>query len=269
MGMAIRCTFRPMTTPRTPLIAGNWKMNGSRAEACNWAEAAVQAAADAPNDVALFPSYPWLAKVAGLLDGSRVALGAQACAAEPRGAFTGAVSAGMLAEAGCRYVLCGHSERRHVFGETDDYVAGSLAQALATGLVPVLCVGETAEERAAGQTQAVLLRQVDAGLARLRGAQDALVIAYEPVWAIGSGQPATPEEAGQAHGWIRARVAETDAERAASVRILYGGSVNPDNIGRFLGVPDIDGALIGGAALDPDKFGAMVNAVPTGAPETA
>ena len=255
-----------MSTPRTPLIAGNWKMNGTRAEACAWAEAAVAAAAEAPNDAAIFPSAPWLAKIAGLLHGSRVALGGQACAAESAGAFTGATSAAMLAETGCSLVLCGHSERRHVFGESDDYVAGSMAQALAAGLTPVLCVGETSEERAAGRTQEVLLRQVDAGLARLSSADQPLIIAYEPVWAIGSGQPASPVEAAEAHGWIRARVAETDTERAASVRILYGGSVNPDNIGRFLEVPDIDGALIGGAALDPKKFGAMVNASPASAP---
>ena len=251
-----------MSTERRALIAGNWKMNGSRAEACTWAEAAVQAAAGAENDAAVFPSYPWLAKIAGILAESGVALGAQACAAETHGAFTGAVAAPMLAEVGCRFVLCGHSERRHVFGETDAYVADSLAQALEAGLEPVLCVGETTEERAAGRTEEVILRQLDAGLARLRGPEDPLVIAYEPVWAIGSGQAASPAEAAEAHAWLRARVAETDTERAEAVRILYGGSVNPDNIGRFLEVPDVDGALIGGAALDPNKFGAMVRASP-------
>jgi len=258
-----------MTTTRTPLIAGNWKMNGTRAETCAWAEAAAEAAADAPNEAAVFPVYPWLPKIAGILAGGRVALGAQACAGAAQGAFTGAVAASMLAEIGCRYVLCGHSERRDVFRETDEDVAASLAQALEAGLTPVLCVGETSEERAAGQTRAVLLRQLDAGLARLRGPEDPLVIAYEPVWAIGSGRAATPEEAGEAHGWIRARVAETDAERAEAVRILYGGSVNPSNIGGFLAVPDVDGALIGGAALDPASFGAMIRTSAAEAPDDA
>jgi len=260
-----------MSKTRTPLIAGNWKMNGTRAEACEWAEAAARAATDAPNEAAIFPAYPHLAKVAGVLDahGGRVALGGQACAAEAKGAFTGAVAASMLAEVGCTYVLCGHSERRHIFSETDDNVAASLAQALEAGLTPVLCVGETLEEREAGRAREVLLRQLDAGLARLRSPADPLLIAYEPVWAIGSGKAASPREAAEAHGWLRTRVAETDAERAAAVRILYGGSVNPGNIGGFLEVPDVDGALIGGAALDPVAFGRMIRTAPAGAPDSA
>jgi len=258
-----------MSTPRTPLIAGNWKMNGSRAQACEWAEAAAKAASNAPNDVAIFPAYPHLAKVAGVLSahGGKAALGGQACAAAAKGAFTGAVSADMLAEVGCAYVLCGHSERRHVFGESDADVAASLERALEAGLTPILCVGETLEEREAGRTREVLLQQLDAGLARLRGAEDPLLIAYEPVWAIGSGKAASPVEAAEAHGWLRDRVAETDAERAAAVRILYGGSVNAENIGGFLEVPDVDGALIGGAALDPVAFARMIRAVPAGAPD--
>ncbi|MDJ0522761.1 MAG: triose-phosphate isomerase [Planctomycetota bacterium] len=256
-----------MTTTRTPLIAGNWKMNGTREEARGWAAAAAEALTGSTNDAAVFPPDAWLCDVAEVLAsaGGAVALGGQSCCWEPKGAFTGATSAAMLAEVGCRYVLCGHSERRHVFGESDADVAGSMAQALAAGLTPVLCVGETIEEREAGRTQEVLLTQVDAGLGALRGADDPLVIAYEPVWAIGTGKAATPTEAAEAHAWIRARVAETDAERAERVRILYGGSVNPDNIGGFLDVPDVDGALIGGAALDPVKFGLMIRHASTGA----
>jgi triosephosphate isomerase len=256
-----------MTTQRTPLIAGNWKMNGSREEARSWASAAAEAVAGSPNEAAVFPPDVWIGDVAEVLGdaGGQVALGGQSCCWEPQGAFTGATAASMLAELGCRYVLCGHSERRHVFGETDANVAGSMAQALAAGLTPVLCVGETIEQREAGRTREVLLAQVDAGLGALRGADDPLVIAYEPVWAIGTGKAATPVEAAEAHAWIRARVAETDAERADRVRILYGGSANPDNIGGFLEVPDVDGALIGGAALDPVKFGRMIRHAPSGA----
>ncbi len=256
-----------MSSPtRTTLIAGNWKMNGSLGDARTWAEAAAAAAKDSPNDVAVFPPAPWLMAVGGKLTdaGGGVHLGGQAVCWESKGAFTGAVAASMLAEAGCAMVLCGHSERRHVFGETDEEVAGGLAQALEAGLEPVLCVGETLEEREAGQTEAVILRQLDAGLARLRGADDPLTIAYEPVWAIGTGKAATPTEAAEAHAALRARVAETDAERAARVRILYGGSANPDNMGGFLDVSDVDGLLIGGASLDPAKFAAMIGFAPAG-----
>ncbi|MDF1701873.1 MAG: triose-phosphate isomerase [Planctomycetota bacterium] len=256
-----------MSTPtRTPLIAGNWKMNGSLGDARTWAEAAAAAAAASANDVAVFPPAPWLMAVGGSLAdaGGGVTLGGQACAWEAAGAFTGAVAASMLAEAGCRMVLCGHSERRHVFGERDADVAGGLARALEAGLEPILCVGETLEEREAGQTEAVILRQLDAGLACLRSAEDPLTIAYEPVWAIGTGKAATPVEAAAAHASLRARVAETDAERAARVRILYGGSANPDNMGGFLEVSDVDGLLIGGASLDPAKFAAMVGYTPAG-----
>ncbi len=251
---------------RTPLIAGNWKMNGTRAEALTWAAAAVEAAAESPNDAAVFPPDVWLAAVAEVV-GDAIGLGGQACSWETSGAFTGATAATMLAEAGCSMVLCGHSERRHVFGETDAEVAGSVTRALEAGLTPVLCVGETLEEREAGRTRDVLLRQVDAGIGATRGPADPLIIAYEPVWAIGTGKAASPTEAAEAHAWIRARVAETDAERAAAVRILYGGSANPDNIGGFLEVPDVDGALIGGAALDPATFGRMIRHAPASAPE--
>ena len=239
-------------------------MNGLEADARRWAKAAVEAASSTPNEVALFPPFPWLAAVGGIVgapDGP-VGLGAQCCHTEPYGAFTGSISAAMLKDAGCRYVLCGHSERRHLGGETDAVVAGSLVRALEEGLTPVLCVGETREEREAGQARNVVLRQVDAGLDALTSPDAPLVVAYEPVWAIGTGLTASPEEAAGAHAWIRTRVAERDGKRALGLRILYGGSVKPGNIGGLLASPDIDGALVGGAALDPEAFGALIRATP-------
>ncbi|MFV1959771.1 MAG: triose-phosphate isomerase [Planctomycetota bacterium] len=252
---------------RRPLIAGNWKMNGLRADALRWAKAAVGAAEEGGNEVALFPPSPWLTEVGAILgapDGL-VGLGGQACHTEPFGAFTGWVSAPMLADAGCRYVLCGHSERRILGGETDATVADALVQALEASLIPILCVGETFEQRRAHQARNVVLRMVDAGLDALPGPESPLLIAYEPVWAIGTGLTASPREASEAHGWIRAQVGERDADRARSLRILYGGSVKPGNIGGLLAASDVDGALVGGAALDPDAFAALVRATPTDA----
>lgn len=267
-----------METTRRVLIAGNWKMNGLEADARRWAEAAVDAVADAladaladaagdaasstPSEVALFPPFPWLSVVGGIVgapDGP-VGLGAQCCHTEPYGAFTGSVSAEMLKDAGCRYVLCGHSERRHLGGETDEVVAASLGRALEAGLVPVLCVGETLTERKGGRARDVVLRQLDSGLDALPGPDAPLVVAYEPVWAIGTGLTASPEEAAGAHAWIRTRVAERDGKRAQGLRILYGGSVKPGNIGDLLASPDVDGALVGGASLDPEAFGALIRA---------
>jgi triosephosphate isomerase len=248
---------------RRPLIAGNWKMNGGRADALRWARAAAAASEGAPNDVAIFPPFVWLAEVALALAGAggRVALGAQACHDRASGAHTGAIAAPMLREVGCALVLCGHSERRQA-GEDDAFVAGAIGQALAAGLTPVLCVGETRDERRAGRAEAVLLRQLDAGFLAL-GPSRSLVVAYEPVWAIGTGETATPEQAGQAHGWVRRRARALDPAWADSLRILYGGSVNPGNIDRLLAAPDVDGALVGGASLDPDAFARLVRAVPS------
>jgi triosephosphate isomerase len=253
-----------METKRRILIAGNWKMNGLEADARRWAKAAMEADASTPNEVALFPPFPWLAAVGDLVgapDGA-VGLGAQCCHTEPYGAFTGSVSAGMLKDVGCRYVLCGHSERRHLGGESDEVVAASLARALEEGLVPVLCVGETLAEREAGRARDVVLRQLDAGLDALPTPQAPLVVAYEPVWAIGTGLTASPEEAAGSHAWIRTRVAERDPKRALGLRILYGGSVKPGNIGGLLASEDVDGALVGGAALDPEAFAALIRATP-------
>jgi len=246
---------------RRLLIAGNWKMNGGLAEARRWAKAALEAARAHPgNDVAVFPPYPWLQEVGGILAGSPVKLGAQACHAEAFGAFTGGVSASMLKEAGCTYVLCGHSERRRLLRETDQVVGECLRRALEAGLVPLLCVGETLEERRALQTRQVLSTQVRAALEALPSPDAPLEIAYEPVWAIGTGVVATAAEAKEAHGWIRLEVAAVHPRRAEGVRILYGGSVKPDNMAGLLAVPDVDGVLVGGASLDPQAFAALVAA---------
>jgi triosephosphate isomerase len=168
----------------------------------------------------------------------------------------------MLKDAGCTYVLCGHSERRLHRGETDTVVQACVGRALAEGLVPILCVGETLEERRAHRARSVVLRQVEAGLEALRGPEDPLLIAYEPVWAIGTGLTASPAEAQEVHAWIRGRVADDEPRRAEGLRILYGGSVKPGNIGGLLAAPDVDGALVGGASLDPEAFGLLAGARP-------
>jgi triosephosphate isomerase len=235
-------------------------MNGGRQEARRWARAAVEAARGGSSEVALFPPYPWLAEVGATLAGSGVVLGGQACHPEPYGAFTGGVSAAMLEEAGCTYVLCGHSERRALCGETDAIVADCLRRAWEAGLVPVLCVGETLAERRALRTQQVLSTQVQAGLEALPRAGAPLVVAYEPVWAIGTGVVASPAEARDAHRVLRHELSSRDPDLGAGVRILYGGSVKPENIDGLLAQPDVDGVLVGGASLVPAQFAALVKA---------
>ena len=252
----------PPTPPlRRPLVAGNWKMNGTRAGAPGGAARPGAAPPPPPPPpVALFPPYPLISAVAEVLAaaGGLVSLGAQACHTEPYGAYTGAVSAGMLKDAGCAYVLCGHSERRRLFHESDPVVAASLRQALDAGLVPILCVGETLGDRRAGRALGVVLRQMEAALGVLRGPTEAMEVAYEPVWAIGTGVNAKPEEAEEVHGWIRDRARSFDPGFANRLRILYGGSVNPGNIRGFLDRPGVDGVLVGGQSLDPEAFGKMV-----------
>ncbi|MFM8980269.1 MAG: triose-phosphate isomerase [Planctomycetia bacterium] len=248
------------TPARRLLVAGNWKMNGGLGDARRWARAAAEASRDAQAEVLLCPPYPWLLEVGALLQGSPARLGAQACHAEPHGAFTGGVSAHMLAEAGCAYVLCGHSERRQLCGETDQVVCESMRRAWEAGLEPLLCLGETAAQRKAGATEEVLGRQLAAALEALPGREAPLTLAYEPVWAIGTGVVATPETAQQAHAFLRAQVAARDPQRAARVRILYGGSVKADKIAGLLAMPDVDGALVGGASLDPVAFAALARA---------
>lgn len=212
-------------------------------------------------DVAICPPYPYLAQIAGLLEKSPVVCGAQNLSEFAGGAYTGEVSAAMLVDAGCSMVIVGHSERRSLYGESDGQVAAKCRAALAAGLMPVLCVGETLAEREAGQTLAVVARQLAVVLEGLASEQlQRMVVAYEPVWAIGTGLTATPVQAQEVHAAIRAQLAALDAGVAAGVRILYGGSVKPGNAAELFVQPDIDGGLIGGAALVAEDFLAICQA---------
>jgi triosephosphate isomerase len=241
---------------RQPLVAGNWKMHGSRAENASLVRALLDLVrAQSRAEVLLCPPFPYLWEVGRLLKDTDIALGAQSVCAEPHGAFTGEVSAAMLKDVGCHYVLVGHSERRQIFGESDSLVARKFVAAQSHGLVPVLCVGETLEERESNRTLAVVSRQLDAvlsvsGVGAIAGA----VIAYEPVWAIGTGRNASPDQAQEVHAMIRGKVAALDATIAASVRVLYGGSVKASNARDLFAMPDIDGGLVGGASLKADEF---------------
>lgn len=240
---------------RRPLVAGNWKMHGNLAEARERARAVAAGAAALSCDVAIAPPAVHLAAVAVELAGTRVLLAAQDLSEYDAGAHTGDVSGPMLRDAGCGLVLVGHSERRHGLGETDALVARKVAAARRAGLVPVLCVGETLAERDAGQTAAVVLRQLEAVLAATggNGLKD-VVLAYEPVWAIGTGRNATAEQAQEVHAMLRARLAREDMVAARSTRIVYGGSVKAANAGALFAMPDVDGALVGGASLDAREF---------------
>ena len=247
---------------RQPLVAGNWKMNGSKASAEALLAGIKEGVAGlSKTEVLVCPPFPYLGQAVAALAGTRVAVGAQNAAAEASGAYTGEVSAGMIKDLGCAYVILGHSERRQYYGETDEIIAAKYAQALAAGLTPVLCVGETLTERVNGETEAVVFRHLDAVLetagpeAIARG-----VIAYEPVWAIGTGMTATPEQAQAVHAFLRGRVAAIDPGVAAGVRILYGGSMKPDNAIELMAQEDIDGGLIGGASLKASDFLAICQA---------
>ena len=239
------------------LILGNWKMNTGLAEAVRLASDVVHATEGAVSAVGVCPPAVWLEAVAERLRGSDVALGAQNVYPAEAGAFTGEVSPQMLAAVGCRYVLCGHSERRALLGEDSAFVARKVAACLEAGLVPVLCVGETLEERDAGDAEALVADQLSASLAGV-GAAGALVVAYEPVWAIGTGRTASPEQAQAMHAALRARLASLVPE--AQIPLLYGGSVKPDNAAELFSQPDVDGALVGGASLDAGAFAAIVAA---------
>lgn len=252
-----------MTTTRRPIVAGNWKMNTTVPEATVLA-AAVRTAVDGVHgvEVVVCPPAVSLVPVHAVLDGSDVGLGAQDAYFEATGAHTGEVSVEMLASAGATYVIAGHSERRARFGDTDDWVSRKVRAILSGRLVPIMCVGETLDEHDAGQTDAVVTRQVRAGMAGI-GAHEALsvVVAYEPVWAIGTGRPATPEGANETCGTIRAVVADLfGAAVAEAIRIQYGGSVTPANATSLFAQPHIDGALVGGASLVAANFGAVVSA---------
>ncbi len=246
---------------RRTFIAGNWKMNLDKAASVDLAAGVAKAAAGVEAvDLAVCPPAVYLDAVAGAVAGSPVGVGAQNMYHEPKGAFTGELSAAMLLDVGCRYVILGHSERRHVLGETDAMINRKVLAALAAGLTPILCVGELLEEREAGQTGDVIQRQFDGSLAGLSAEQVAsLVIAYEPVWAIGTGKTATPEQAEAVHLDLRKIMADRyNEEVAQAVRIQYGGSVKPNNAADLLGQPNIDGALVGGASLDVESFMGIV-----------
>ncbi len=243
---------------RGTLIAGNWKMNGSLAG--NESLLAGIRAGAARAELAVCVPAPYLAQVQSLLSGSVVGWGAQDLSEHQGGAYTGEVSATMLGDFGCKYVIVGHSERRSYHGETDELVARKAAVALAAGLVPIVCVGETLEQRERGETDAVVERQLSPVLNAAGAQLGKLVIAYEPVWAIGTGKTATPEMAQQVHRHIRSLLAGRDAAAAGMVKILYGGSMKPDNAKDLLSMEDIDGGLIGGASLKAEDFLAIAQA---------
>jgi triosephosphate isomerase len=246
---------------RTSLVVANWKMHGTIAEARALA-ASVRDALRRPRgvEIVLCPPFTALGVVADLLAGSPIALGAQNCHWESAGAFTGEISAPMLADLGCRYVLLGHSERRREFGETDEQINRKMHAALAARLMPVLCVGETAEERRQGLTFTTVEGQLRAGLAGLDATGlESCVLAYEPVWAIGTGLNATPAQAAEVHGYLRGLLSALGSrEIVQRMRILYGGSVKPDNAAALTAEPDIDGALVGGASLSAPGFVTIV-----------
>ncbi len=247
---------------RQPLVAGNWKMNGSRESIEALLTGIKQGMGSVEkSEVAVCPPFVYLSLVADALKGSPIALGAQNLAKEAPGAYTGEVAAEMLVDSGCKYVIVGHSERRALYGETDQIVAEKFAVAQKAGLKPIFCLGELLEERESGQTETVVGRQLDAvlehcGVAALGEA----VIAYEPVWAIGTGKTASREQAQEVHAFIRQRIAAQDASVAEKVQILYGGSVKAANAAELFSQPDIDGGLIGGASLKADEFLAICQA---------
>lgn len=240
---------------RRPLIAGNWKMYKTAAQAVALVEA-LKAGLSTDHEVLVAPPFTALSAVAPLLRGTPIALGGQDMHWEAEGAFTGEVSPTMLRDVGCSHVIVGHSERRQYFGETDETVGRKAAAAFAHGLTPIVCIGETLAERESSRTMEVVERQLERALRALTPDQASVaVVAYEPVWAIGTGRTATPEQAQEVHAFIRGRVARSHGDPAAAlVRILYGGSVKPENVGTLMAQADLDGALVGGASLDPASF---------------
>jgi triosephosphate isomerase len=241
---------------RKKFVAGNWKMYTSLAQAKELATAVSKGVTSDNITVAVFPPFPWLLSVSEALKGSRVGLGAQDCSFEKEGAYTGQVSPQMLVEAGCRYVIIGHSERRHGLNESDELLNKKAKAALTAGLEVIFCIGELLVEREGGRTESVLGRQLKAGLAGISALQmEKLVIAYEPVWAIGTGKVATELQAQEAHAFIRKTVGTLFGQATAeSLIIQYGGSVKPENATGLMARPDVDGALVGGASLKADSF---------------
>lgn len=248
---------------RNFLVAGNWKMHGDDAGNRDLV-AGILEGAPASDTVSLLvcPPYPYLGSVASQLAGSSVQLGAQNVSEHEKGAFTGEVAPAMLREVGCRYVIVGHSERRTLYGESSAQVAEKMAAALAAGLVPILCVGETLEEREAGRTIDIVGRQL-AGSVPDATTSANTVVAYEPVWAIGTGKVPTRDEIGAVHDDIRARLTERFGDDAGDIRILYGGSVKPSNAAEIFAVSNVDGALVGGASLKASDFGGIISALET------
>ena len=248
---------------RKKFIAGNWKMNTRAIEGELLAAAVVKGVGDeARVTVAVCPPFPYLTRVGQVVKGTPVALGAQNCHPKDDGAFTGEVSPAMLVDVGCTYVIVGHSERRQLFQDTNEFVNSKAHAALKAGLQVILCIGETLEERKANRTEAVLDTQLIASLAAITAEQlKRVVIAYEPVWAIGTGVNATPQQAQDAHAFVRKRVGQLCGNAAAQALVIqYGGSVKPDNAAMLLSQPDVDGALVGGASLKADDFLAIVRA---------
>jgi len=247
---------------RRPVIAGNWKMFKTVGETRAFFDAFKPlVAASTHCDIIVAPPFTALAAAVDAAAGSNMAISAQNMHWEKQGAFTGEISAPMILEAGCRYVILGHSERRHIFGETDEMISKKVKAALENQLTPIVCIGETLDERNAGQTESVLSRQFHGALAVLTPEQfSRILVAYEPVWAIGTGRTSTPEMAADAHRFLRHESARKfSSERASEMRILYGGSVKPDNIRGLMAQLEIDGALVGGASLDAASFAAIVN----------
>jgi triosephosphate isomerase len=251
-----------MNSKRRPILAGNWKMNMTATQARELAAKLIPLVSGAQDrDIVLGPPFTSIAAVADAIRGTNIGLAAQNLHWEDKGAFTGEISADMLLDSGCKYVIIGHSERRQFFGETDETVNKKVKQALKKGLLPILCVGETLAEREAGKLNDIISRQVTVGLKDISaGDMKKVVIAYEPVWAIGTGKTATPEQANEVHALIRQKVRTlSSAGIAEGLRIQYGGSVTPENVSQLMAKPDIDGALVGGASLKPESFAALVN----------
>ncbi|NPU85284.1 MAG: triose-phosphate isomerase [Syntrophaceae bacterium] len=244
-----------------PLIAGNWKMHMNVGEAVDYARRLRELFPESiDRDIAIAPPFTALWPVSRVLADSPVGVGAQNVCDEPKGAFTGEISAGMLADAGCRYVIVGHSERRKIFGEEDSRINRKLIAVLKAGLTPILCVGETLDQREAGDAFSVIAGQINAGLKNLdAGDIGRCIVAYEPVWAIGTGRTATPEQAEEVHAFIRCRVAALFGEtQSVDLTILYGGSVTPENIDRLMESKEINGALVGGASLNIESFSRII-----------
>lgn len=242
---------------RRAMVAGNWKMMGARVEVTALVNGLVAGAAKVQNvELAIFPSFVYLDQIQRVLHDTGIAWGAQNISQEHSGAFTGEISASMIAEFGCKYVIIGHSERRQLYGETDAIVASKVGRAIEEGLKPIICLGETLEQRETGQALTVVERQLSAILDRENGLHSLnnAVLAYEPVWAIGTGRTATPEQAQAVHQFLRDQVGKRDEMLAKNLRILYGGSVKRDNAAELMAQPDIDGGLVGGASLDCQHF---------------